>query len=258
MTSIDKRVVVSGTYSTGKTTTATALSKATGIPLVRALSAREILTSLYPGRKFQHMSAEELLALGLRRLDERLRAETELRSNGGSFISDGSVLNEWAYAAVRTRIGLNPGAPIAQQVIKGALTLPSLPFLRRYARAYGVMARLHTRGSYTHVIHLPIEFDMNPDGHRPVSERYRRMSDRDLLREFQQLDLPVHTIGGTIEHRVETAIRTLDLPQVCPISDAVDDARTEIAASREEVARRILEQDPQLSLRQKAALVFRF
>ncbi len=204
------------------------------------------------------MSAEELLALGLRRLGERLRAETELRVDGGSFISDGSVLNEWAYAAVRTRIGINPGAPISQQIIKGALTIPSLPFLRRYANAYGVMARLHTRESYTDVVHLPIEFDMNPDGHRPVSERYRRMSDRDLLHEFQMLDLPVHTVSGTIEHRVETAIRALDLPQVRSIPDAVEAARTEIAASREEVARRILEQDPKLSLRQKAALIFRF
>lgn len=258
MSKSNRRIVVSGTYSTGKTTTATALSKVTGIPLVRALSAREILTSLYPGRKFQHMSAEELLALGLRRLDERLRAETELRTKGEGFISDGSVLNEWAYAAVRTRIGLNPGAPIMQQIVKGALALPALPFLRRYARAYGVMARLHTRESYTDVIHLPIEFDMDPDGHRPVSERYRRMSDRDLLHEFRQLDLPVHAISGAIERRLETAIRMLGLPQVSPVSDAVEAAQEEIAASREDVARRILEQDPQLTLRQNLALVFRF
>lgn len=255
---IDRRVVVSGTYSTGKTTTATALSRATGIPLVRAASAREILTSLYPGRKFQHMSAEELLALGLQRLEERLRAETELRAGGGSFISDGSVLNEWAYAAVRTRIGLNPGAPVVQQVVRGALTLPSLPFLRRYSRAYGVMARSHSRESYTDVVHLPVEFEMRADGHRPVSERYRTMSDRDLFREFQQLDLPVYAIRGTVERRVESAIRTLGLPQVCPVAEAVETARAEIAAGREEVARRILEQEVDLTARQRAALVFRF
>lgn len=249
---------MSGTYSTGKTTMATALSRATGIPLVQASSAREILTSLYPGRQFQHMSAEELLALGLRRLEERLRAETELRERGGSFISDGSVLNEWAYAAVRTRIGLNPGAPVMQQIVRGVLAAPSLPFLRRYSRAYGVMARIHTRDSYTDVVHLPVEFAMRADGHRPVSERYRRMSDRDLLQEFRQLGLPVHAVRGTVEHRVETAVRALALPQVCSVPDAVAAARAEIAASREQVARRILEQDVDLSVRQKAALVFRF
>lgn len=62
------RLVISGTYSTGKTTTATALSIATGIPLINALSAREILTDLYPGRRFQDMNATELMALGLKDL----------------------------------------------------------------------------------------------------------------------------------------------------------------------------------------------
>lgn len=67
------RLVVSGTYSTGKTTTATALSIATGIPLINALSAREILTDLYPGRRFQDMNSIELMALGLKRLEERIQ-----------------------------------------------------------------------------------------------------------------------------------------------------------------------------------------
>ncbi|MFC6355589.1 ATP/GTP-binding protein [Luethyella okanaganae] len=255
MTEQTPRVVVSGTYSTGKTTTATALSKATGIPLVRALSAREILTSLYPGRKFHHMSAEELLALGLRRLEERLKAETELYDEG--FISDGSVLNEWAYAAVRTRIGLNPGAPVLQQIVKAAWTIPSLPFLKRYVRAYGVMARLHARETYTDVVHLPVEFDMASDGHRPVSERYRTLSDRDLHGEFTALGLKVHTVRSTIEARVQTIIDTLGLPHVCPVDKAVFDAKEEIAQSREAVAQRILEQDTPLMLRERAALIFR-
>lgn len=69
------RLVISGTYSTGKTTTATALSIATGLPLIDALSAREILTDLYPSRRFQDMSSTELMALGLKRFEERIRTE---------------------------------------------------------------------------------------------------------------------------------------------------------------------------------------
>jgi len=249
------RIVVPGTYSTGKTTTATALSRATGIPLVSALSAREILTSLYPGRKFQHMSAEELLALGLRRLEQRLRAEAELFQTG--FISDGSVMNEWAYASVRARIGLNPGASLGQQMAKALVTIPSLPFLKRYVRAYGVMARLHARETYTDVLHLPIEFDMAPDGHRPVSERYRILSDSELLREFKALDLSVQIIHGSVEERVEAAIQTLRLPQVSEVKTAVLRAREEIAQSRESVAQKILEQDAPLTLRERAAITFR-
>lgn len=90
----NKRIVISGTYSTGKTTTTTALSIVTGIPMINALSAREILTDLYPGRRFQDMTATELMALGLKRFEERIRAEEQALSQYDGFISDGSVLNE--------------------------------------------------------------------------------------------------------------------------------------------------------------------
>jgi hypothetical protein len=258
MTDGAPRVVISGTYSTGKTTTATALSLATGVPLVRALSAREILTSLYPGRRFHEMSAEELLALGLRRMEERIRAETELRQQGVGFISDGSVLNEWAYAAVRARIGLNPGASVPQQVVTGVLSLPSLPFLRRYVRAYGTVARIHSREAYDAVVHLPVEFAMAPDGHRPVSERYRVLSDRDLRHEFRALGFDVHEARGPVARRVTRVIETLALPQVCDVEEAVALARQTITRSREEVSRRILAQDQPLSLGDRLHLTFRF
>ncbi|WP_102509670.1 AvrD family protein [Sanguibacter massiliensis] len=120
----------------------------------------------------------------------RLRAEERLAGTSG-FVSDGSVLSEWAYAAVRARIGLNPDAPLLQQVSKPVLTLPALPFLRRYVAAYGALARLHTRDAYDQVIHLRPEVPMDPDGHRPVSERYRVLSDRDLLDEMTRLGLPL-------------------------------------------------------------------
>jgi len=89
------RLVISGTYSTGKTTTTTALSIVTGIPLINALSAKEILIDLYPGRRFQNMNATELMALGLKRMEERIREEMVLYQNNGRFISDGSVMNEY-------------------------------------------------------------------------------------------------------------------------------------------------------------------
>jgi predicted ATPase len=252
------RVVVSGTYSTGKTTTATALSIATGVPLVRALSAREILADLYPGRQFQHMNAEELLALGLRRLEARIRAETMLSVGGSGFISDGSVLNEWAYAAVRARIGLNPGAPFLHQIAKAALTVPSLPFLKRYVAAYRTMASLHTRENYDHIVHLPVVFPMDPDGHRPVSERYRRLSDAGLRREFVGLGFQVHEVAGSVEARIDQIIDRLTLPRFCESDEAVAQARDEITRSRETVARRILTQAAPLTLPQRARIIFRF
>ncbi|ASB97816.1 AAA family ATPase [Streptococcus equi] len=118
------RLVISGTYSTGKTTTATALSIATGIPLINALSAREILTDLYPGRRFQDMNATELMALGLKRFEERVREEAILYLQHTNFISDGSVLNEWIYGTVRMKVGLNPGSGFIHRAAKAILGLP--------------------------------------------------------------------------------------------------------------------------------------
>ncbi|MGX7046793.1 AAA family ATPase [Pseudolactococcus plantarum] len=112
------RLVISGTYSTGKTTTTTALSIATGIPLINAQSAREILTELYPGRRFEDMNATELMALGLKRFEERVREETVLYKDYSSFISDGSVLNEWVYGTVRMKVGINPGSKFFHRVAR--------------------------------------------------------------------------------------------------------------------------------------------
>lgn len=44
-----KKIVISGTYCTGKTTITLALEKATGIPATHALTMREILPDLFPG-----------------------------------------------------------------------------------------------------------------------------------------------------------------------------------------------------------------
>lgn len=63
MTDKVRRLAVAGTYSTGKTTTAEALSLATGIPRTHA------------GKQLEELSASELTALGPRRLEERIHNE---------------------------------------------------------------------------------------------------------------------------------------------------------------------------------------
>lgn len=252
-----QRIVISGTYSTGKTTTATAVSIATGLPLINALSAREILTDLYPGRKFHHMSATELLALGLRRFEERVRAEAVLAERGG-FISDGSVLNEWVYTTVRAKIGINPGANFFQQLVKAVLGLPARPFLKRYMNAYGQVAKIHTVAGYDRVVHLPVEFEMSADGHRPVNEKYRTLSDDELRDAFTDLGMAPTVIGGTLTDRVVNIAAACRLPLVVPADHAVAMAIEQVSSSREAVARKILEQDEPLSAAEAARVTFRF
>ncbi|NEM92118.1 AAA family ATPase [Galbitalea soli] len=249
-------LVISGTYSSGKTTTSTALAIATGLPRADGQSAREILTELYPGRQFAHMDLTELIALGLRRFEERVTNEQAL--SGVDFISDGSVLHEWVYGTTRLRTGINPGAPLWQRLTKAVIGLPALPFLRRYLAAYGTVATLHARAAYRAFVHLPVEFPMNPDGHRPVSERYRHIADEKLRRVVHQLDLPLVTVRGTAVERVQEIIDIFHLPQRMSSEEAVDRAHRQIARSRETVAQRILSQHRELGVTEKLKIATRF
>ncbi|MDD9149926.1 AAA family ATPase [Sporolactobacillus sp. CQH2019] len=253
----DLHLVISGTYSTGKTTT-TALSIATGIPKIDALSAREILTDLYPGRRFQDMNLTELMALGLKRLEERIKTEATLFSKYGSFISDGSVLNEWIYGTVRLKIGINPGAPFIHQLIKAFLGVPSKSFLKKYMSAYGQVVSLHAKYWYNHVVHLPVEFKMDPDGHRPVSERYRRLSDIELKQIFLTYGIPFYIVGGSLESRLQKIISLLNLQIVVPVPEAIEQAKEIIATNRESVSKRIIEQYHEPNLREKIKILSKY
>lgn len=249
------RLVISGTYSTGKTATATALSIATGIPLINALSAREILTDLYPGRRFQDMSSTELMALGLRRLEERIRSEAILYKENSSFISDGSVLNEWIYGTVRMKVGINPGSAFYHRVAKAILGIPGRRFYKKYMEAYGQVAKIHAKEWYTDVVHLPVEFEMNPDGHRPVSELYRTLSDIEIQDSFHHLGFAPYLVRGVQKERLEQIIDKYHLPIIVPIEEAIERAEKQIQTNREAVSKRIIEQYKEPSLREKIKFI---
>ncbi|WP_207694325.1 hypothetical protein DOK67_0000908 [Enterococcus sp. DIV0212c] len=252
------RLVISGTYSTGKTTTTTALSIATGIPLINALSAREILTELYPGRRFQDMNATELLALGLKRMEERIREEMALYQTHGSFISDGSVMNEWIYGTVRMKVGINPGSSFTHRLAKAVLGLPARGFFKKYLDAYGQVANQHAKQWYTDAVHLPIEFEMDPDGHRPVSEKYRTLSDQELKNAFINVGIEPNLIKGSQVERVRRIVDLYHLPLVVPVEEAVALAETKIQTNRETVAQRIIEQYSEPSLKEKVLIMTKY
>ena len=256
---MDKRhIVISGTYSTGKTTTTTALSIATGIPMINALSAREILTSLYPGLRFQDMDMTELLALGLYRFKERVKAEENLITKNSDYISDGSVLNEWIYGTVRTKIGINPGSPWYQQVIKFFLGINANRFMKKYLNAYRTVVNQYAKNTYTEIIHLPIEFKMHPDGHRPVSEKYRKLSDKEIYTSYKKLNIPMHVVGGTQEERINKIINLLNLPQVVSTKQALIEANKKIKKSREMVSQKIIDQYHEPTVAEKIKILSRF
>lgn len=248
-------LAVSGTYSSGKTTTTEALSIATGIPRTDALTAREILVDLIPGKQFNQLNAAELLALGLRRLEERIHGEA---AQQGPFISDGSVLHEWVYGEARMRLGLNPGAPWYHRAIKRVVGMPAKPFMQRYMDAYGLVVQDRAKRLYDSFVHLPVEFEMAADGHRPVSEKYRRVTDELLVETLERLRIPYRVVGGTVHERVERIVELYDLPLAMPVPEAVDLARRRIEVGRDAVAQKVIDNQRRHSLLRRIGFALKY
>ncbi|MET7801824.1 ATP/GTP-binding protein [Streptomyces decoyicus] len=219
------RLAISGTYSTGKSTTTEALSIATGIPRTHAMTSREILIDLIPGKTVMELNAMELVMLGLRRYEERIHNEG---AGIDSFISDGGVFHEWVYFEARMRVGINPGAPWWVGAIKRVTGLPVKHFYQKYTDTLGVVTKARAKKIYDAYVHLPVEFDMAPDGHRPVSEKFRRLSDELLIQSLKELDIPFHVVGGSIPERLEKIIDIFDLPVVVPIEEAIEIAQVRV------------------------------
>jgi nicotinamide riboside kinase len=232
------RLAVSGSFSSGKTTTTEALSVATGIPRTHAMTAREIIAEILPGehsRELQELSASELITLGLRRFEARVHGEA---AQAGSFVSDGSVLHEWVYGQARMMVGINPGAPLLHRAAKHIVGLPAKPFFKQYMNAYGMVTKRRAKEIYDVFVHLPVEFELRPDGHRPVSEEYRKVSDALLTDTLDELEIPYHVIGGSVRERVERIIDLLGLPIEVPVEDAVAIAVERVERSQEALAER--------------------
>jgi len=214
------KIAISGTYSTGKTTTTLALAFYTGLPRTHAKTMREILPIALPGKRLEDATGPELVQLGIRRLMERAVRESHL----DSFVSDGSSLHEWVYGMVRTELGMNPN----QETDKGNIILTDdLKYLRKVMKNFGSVAKDYAKETYESFVHLPIEFPLAPDGHRPVSELFRKRSNDLLLITLDELKIPYHIVGGTIEERLQKISEIYQLKPVISIEQAVSLAKKE-------------------------------
>lgn len=220
----NKRIAISGTYSTGKTTTSYALSFLTGIPRTHAQTMREILPIINPGKRLEDCSPPELYELGIRRLTERVNCETILKDG---FISDGSALHEWVYGKARLKIGLNPNEKRGKRLVNRVRLLPYTIPMSKFINDYEKLVKYHTSKSYDIFIHLPIEFPIALDGHRPVNDRFRELSNDYLIRTLKELDIPYLVVGGSIEDRLERIVRGLNLPVQMTVEKAVALAKIE-------------------------------
>jgi len=215
------RIAVSGTYSTGKTTTTEALSLWTGIPRTHAKTMREILPEALPGKALEDCTPAELFQLGILRFTERAVRENAML---GTFISDGSSLHEWVYGKARLSTGINPNDGAVVRALKRGLALPYRRVIGEVNDAFGAVVKRHAKNTYDEFIHLPIEFPLVKDGHRPVSEEFRRISDELLRTTLEELGIKYHVVPGSIEARLQRIAEIYNLKPRIPIEQAIAEA----------------------------------
>ncbi|KUN95660.1 AAA family ATPase [Streptomyces caeruleatus] len=216
------KLAISGTYSSGKTLTTMALAHLTGIPRTHAKTMREILPHAVPGKTLEECNAAELIQLVMRRYVERAVHESHL-PNG--YISDGSSLHEWTYATVRVTVGINPNESIGLDSVEKT---DEIRFYEQVVAQLGVALKQYAKDTYDAFVHLPIEFPLDPNGHRPVNERFRGLSDQLLLSVLQEeLKIPVHIVGGSIPERLEAITALFGFPKVMSIEEAIAAARAD-------------------------------
>lgn len=217
-------LAISGTYSTGKSTTSTALALLTGIPKTQAKTMREIVPVVFPGKMLEECTRAEISRLGLLRFRERLLNESLLHA-GPRYISDGSALHEWVYGMGRLEFGMHPRRSLLASRLRAIVGFRSIARARNFLEIYGETVKFHARHEYDLFIHLPIEFPTVEDGHRPVSDHFRRYTDQLFIRTLREIGMKYEVVGGTIRERLERIVALLSLPTVMPFDDAIAQAK---------------------------------
>ena len=230
------KLAISGTYSSGKTFTAMALAHLTGLPRSAAKTMRELLPISAPGKTLEECTAAEILMLITRRNTERAVNESHM---GENYISDGSSLHEWVYGTVRVIVGINPNDSVNLENVEKT---DEIRFFEEVIGALGIPAKQHALANYDAFVHLPIEFPLVADGHRPVNEHFRYLADSMIQDEITKLGIPNVTIGGTIPERLEKITAHYHLPQVITIDEAVAAAQLEydLIDTRNETERKLV------------------
>ncbi|WP_027344659.1 AAA family ATPase [Hamadaea tsunoensis] len=196
------RIAFVGAYGNGKTTLTTELSNLLGLPRTHGSAMRDPAGGV--PKALEETTEAELIQLAVRRYAER--AVEEAAAPAG-FLSDGSILHEWVYSKVRLSVGRYPQPPTELGDI--ARPAPTAVF-EEVVDQVGLLAQAHARAGYDLIVHCPNERPL-PDGHDPISEYFRVLSDKLMLEIVDTLGLPVHIVKGSVEERLD---QVLSLPGV--------------------------------------------
>ncbi|SDL14532.1 AAA family ATPase [Streptomyces indicus] len=199
------RIAFVGAYGNGKTTLTTELSHRTGLERVHGSAMRDPAGTT--PKSLEESSETELVQLAVRRYTERAVDEAA-RPKG--FLSDGSVLHEWVYSKVRLAVGRYPDA--GDTLAAGARS-PRTQVVEEVVDQLGLLAKEQARTGYDLIVFVPNEFPL-PEGHDPISAHFRVLSDELMLDIVNSLGVPVHTVTGTVQERIEQVLQIEGVPQL--------------------------------------------
>jgi AAA domain len=217
------KLAISGTYSSGKTSTVFALSRLTGIPRTTARTMREILPDAVPGKTLAQCTSAEFVQLVVCRHADRVKHEALL---GDRFVSDGSSLQEWSYGTARVVYGIDPSASVGQRAVEQTA---EMRYFNEVFAQLGHAFKRHVAGAFDAVAHLRHELPLVNDGHRPMNDKFRSTADQMLLDTFAEIGLPCHMISGSARNRLRSIVDLFGLPTVMSVDEAIELARQDYA-----------------------------
>lgn len=174
-----RRIAIVGSFSTGKTTLGNELARLLELPLLPEV-ARRIVELGFKLDKDATPETETLIFLRQWHA-EQIHPE---------FVGDRSLVDVMAYA----------GWVLEHQEFRKEHHL---------WQACLDIATQNLRSQYSHVLYLPIEFPIVADGLRPEDPDFQKDIDRRILDIFYNYDVQYHTVGGSVDERVERSLKII-------------------------------------------------
>jgi hypothetical protein len=179
-----------------------------------------------PGKILSQVTSAGYLQIAMRRHVGRAVAESQFTDG---FISDGSSLQEWIYAAARLKYGMDPSSTAHLGQIPEAELTPEMRFFGAVVDQYGHAFKQHVKAAFDGYVHLANELPLAGDGHRPMNSGFRDTCDAMLLETLDELSIPYDVISGPLPDRLRKIVKLHDFPVVMDIDHAISLGHAEYA-----------------------------
>ena len=175
-----RRIAIVGSFSTGKTTLGNELARLLDLPLLPEV-ARQIVELGFKLDKDATPETETLIFL------RQWHAET----THPEFVGDRSLIDVMAYAS---------------------WVLENQEFRKEHYlwEACLDIASQNLRSQYSHVLYLPIEFPIVPDGLRPEDPEFQKDIDARILDILHTYDVQYYRVTGSVDERVRQSLEIIE------------------------------------------------